>query len=656
MTDERVNDRPQPGDAFTEALRLLDKSELLLAVHDASFPGAEGEDTGRGSPYGAGGLSLARFARSLGFTGLQLGPQGQTSPGNLSPYDGTLFSRSILSLDLKALVDQGLLGRRRWEAIVAGNPSPDGRRVASAYVFEACHKALDEIYDSFRSARANQAAIYLLLDEELRALRRSARWLRDDALYEILSLQYDFKSWRQWPRQGEGALDRMLCAPKAGTEAACTARRHLLETRYARHLERYALAQLILLKQHRAFQGRMRELGLKIYGDAQVGLSLCDAWARQALLLPGYFIGAPPSRTNIEGQPWGYPVLDPGLYLEAGGAFGPAMRFIIERLGKMLAEFDGLRLDHPHGLVCPWVYRADDPNPYHAVQNGARLFSSPDLSDHPELARHAIVGLEQINRKQPRYADDWVRELTPAQEDRYALIMDTLMEQVQAHGRKKTDILCEVLSTEPLPLQRVRRRYGLGRFLVTQKANPDNPDDVYRGENAQPQDWVMAGNHDTPPIWHLARAWLGSGEGEKQAACLARRLRPDNPNHLQSLLAADPNRLAHAKMAELFLSPARHIMIFFADLFGLEDIYNMPGIPNKNNWTLRVPADFIQTYHQNRRTGRALNLHAAVALALRARADINRPDLAARLEAEAGWRINAQDEVTDGLHGRSSLV
>jgi 4-alpha-glucanotransferase len=641
MIDEMLRDKGQPSDALTEALRLLDKPELLLAVHDASFPGAEGEDTGRGSPYSAGGLSFARFARSLGFTGLQMGPQGQISPANLSPYDGTLFSRSILSLDLKDLVDQGLFSMRQWETMVAGNPCPDGRRVPSSYVFEAYQRALMEIHSSFRMARDNQDAAGLMLDQELRELRQSARWLRDDGLYEVLVLEHGSLPWRQWPQEGEGALDRMLCAPVTGKEAACAVRRQVLETRHACHLERYALGQLILLKQHQAFQGRMRDLGLKIYGDVQVGLSLCDAWARQALLLPRYFMGAPPSRTNVEGQPWSYPVLDPGLYLEDGGAPGPALRFMVERLGKMLAEFDGLRLDHPHGLICPWVYQADDSDPYHAVQNGARLFSSPDLPDHPGLARHAIVGSGQINRQRPRYADDWVRELTPAQEDRYALIMDALMDQVQAHGRRKSDILCEVLSTEPLPLQRVRLRHGLGRFRVTQKANLDDPGDVYRGENAQPQDWVMVGNHDTPPIWQLVKTWQVSGEGEKQAAYLAHRLCPDNPELLASSLAADPCRLAHAKLADLFLSPARHVMIFFADLLGLEDIYNMPGVHNKTNWTLRVVPDFIHSYDQNRHTGRALNLHAAVALALRARADINRPDLAARLEAEAGWRINA---------------
>jgi hypothetical protein len=260
-------------------------------------------------------------------------------------------------------------------------------------------------------------------------------------------------------------------------EAACARRRQVLEEKYALSLERYALAQVLLLRQHFAFRRRMQGLGLKIYGDVQVGFSQSDTWSLQGLLLRGYFLGAPPSRTNLEGQPWSYQVLDPAQYQGANGQPGPVLHFVAERLGKMLHEFDGLRLDHPHGLVCPWVYRADDPDPYHAVQNGARLFASPDLSDHPELARHAIVQPEQFNREQPRYADHWVHDLSSEQVKRYALLIDVIMEQVAANGRYKEDILCEVLSTEPLPLQRVRLRHGLGRFRATAKTIRTIPTD-----------------------------------------------------------------------------------------------------------------------------------------------------------------------------------
>src|SRR4051812_22865026 len=70
---------------------------MLLAIHDASFPADPDEDTGRGGPATRAAARLLAYARSLGFTGIQLGPQGQTARDNPSPYDGTIFSRRIVT-------------------------------------------------------------------------------------------------------------------------------------------------------------------------------------------------------------------------------------------------------------------------------------------------------------------------------------------------------------------------------------------------------------------------------------------------------------------------------------------------------------------------------------------------------------------------------
>ena len=80
---------------------------------------------------------------------------------------------------------------------------------------------------------------------------------------------------------------------------------------------------------------------------------------------------------------------------------GPVQHFVAARIDKLLDEFDGVRIDHPHGLVCPWVYRTDIPDAYTAVQTGARLFSSPDVPEHPALARFAITAAEDSTPPAP---------------------------------------------------------------------------------------------------------------------------------------------------------------------------------------------------------------------------------------------------------------
>ncbi|HEY0721210.1 MAG TPA: 4-alpha-glucanotransferase [Gammaproteobacteria bacterium] len=618
----------QPNTAVCEALRLLEKDRLALAIHDSSFPGTYGQDIGRGSPYTEAAAAFLAFARHLGFDTLQLGPQGESGVDNPSPYDGTLFSKSFLNLDLPSLLMGN--GRERagaWlstatlQRLVEECPASDGRHSNHAYAYQAVHHALDEIYLNFVTGCASGEAAALLLQEELKIFSaHQQQWLQADALYHTLAAEHGWLHQDDWPQSNEACADRMLYHHDAKHASRCAARRGVLLTHYRHRIERYSLGQLLLHQQHARFHSTMKQWGLRIYGDLQVGISPCDLWSRGALYLQHYRMGAPPSRTNPEGQPWGYGVLDPEQYQGPDGAAGPVLRFLATRVRKMMEEFDGLRIDHPHGLVCPWVYRSTDPDPYHAVQQGARLFSSPHLADHPELTRYAIVNGEQLNESLPRYADGWVGSLDSKQLDRYAVLIDQLMQEVRLHGATSDDVLCEVLSTLPFPLAQVIARHGLGRFRVTQKADLSNPADVYRSENAHPEDWIMVGNHDTPPLWRLAKQWAREGRTKAEAEYLTQRLRPDEESAaFAALLADDWRKLVHAKMADLFVSPARQVMIFFPDLLGMEAIYNRPGIIDPANWTLRVPPDYAARYPGAAAKGEALNLHCVLALAMRAR-------------------------------------
>jgi 4-alpha-glucanotransferase len=476
----------------------------------------------------------------------------------------------------------------------------------------------------------------------------NAEWLERDALHEALSTAYAASApatelpglrvsfggayWRTWP------ADQDLYASRDGARLAA------LRRTYARELAFYAFCQALVARQHALLRQGLAAMGerpaLHLFGDLQIGISVGDTWAMQGLFLPGYAMGAPPSRTNPDGQPWGYPVLDPNLYEGPDGARGPALRLVAARVDAMLRDYDGLRIDHPHGLVCPWVYRTDDPDVLRAVQTGARLFDSPDLADHPALAGHAIARPDQLDRGQPRHADGWVRALDDAQVRRYSAQVDVVMAAAAAHGRSQDDVLCEVLSTQPYPLQRVLARYGLGRFRVTQKADIHNPADVYRSENARPEDWVMLGNHDTPSIWRIVDRWREAGTAAAQAAYLAGRLgdRGDS-DPLAARLAADPVALVHAKFADLLVCPARQVMLFMSDLFGVRDAYNVPGTVGAGNWSLRLRPGCTRDYWDAASRGEALDLGWSLAIALRSRGPEfarQHADLIARLERGLG--------------------
>jgi len=615
----------------TAALAALGVRNLVLSLQDPSFPSAPGEDGGRGSPYAEGGLRFLEFARELGFNGIQLGPQGQTSEDNASPYDGTLFSRNVLNVALGPLTREepwgALLRPERVRALWAEH-SGTGARVRHREFFQAQEEALEEAWATFQLKRAQAVpgSAISRLAERFDAFRHEHQaWLERDALYDVLCAEHGRGWWRQWSSE----WDRRLWNPRPGEEEAFAHRRRVLHAKYAGRVEAYAFRQFLVHAQHAELRVHTAAWGLKLYGDLQIGYSPRDAWAWQGLFLGSYQMGAPPSRTNPEGQPWNYPVLDPALYHappDPADAYapvprpGPVLWFMAARVDKMLAEYDGLRIDHPHGLVCPWVYRAGEPEPLLAVRGGARLFSSPDLPDHPELARWAIVPPEGLERSVPRYADGWVRELSAAQVSRYSALFDAIIAAAHARGRDVSDLLCEVLSTMPHPLKRVLAQYGLGRFRVTQKADLTNPRDVYRSENAEPADWVMLGNHDTKSIWALAERWHAAGEARAQADYLAGRLHPEEAGRAdfaRSLLE-EPGLLVQAKFADLFVSRAQNVMVFFADLLGMTETYNAPGTVNEENWSLRVPRDYRGEYARKLGKNAALNLPLALAMALRA--------------------------------------
>jgi 4-alpha-glucanotransferase len=177
-------------------------------------------------------------------------------------------------------------------------------------------------------------------------------------------------------------------------------------------------------------------------------------------------------------------------------------------------------------------------------------------------------------------------------------------------------------------------RHGLGRFRVLQKMRLDDPGDVYRSENASPEDWVMPGNHDTEPIWRVAERWHEAGLARAHAAHLADRLAPPDRPLFVETVARDPTRLSRARLAELFVGPALHVSLFFTDLLGMRGSYNRPGTVDEENWSLRIPADFKIRYRQDAARGRALDLPRALAMALRARRIC--PELVSSLEERAG--------------------
>ena len=207
--------------AVSEALQALGIARLHLTIHDASFP-AGADDVGRGTPYSDAARAFFGFTRALGFTGVQLGPQGLTARDNPSPYDAMLFSREPLSIYAAPLV-----GRDAWRALVGDVPWTTARR--------ADHRA-----PSIASTRRSRA-LWRARRDAWAARRRRVRGAaaragsaRDAALDAMPPDEYRFVQWLAHRQHDElrahlGAArpdavgrpaDRHLVARSAGAGAA----------------------------------------------------------------------------------------------------------------------------------------------------------------------------------------------------------------------------------------------------------------------------------------------------------------------------------------------------------------------------------------------------------------------------------------------------
>ncbi len=273
------------------ALKILGIKNFLLGIHDAAFPGRSEEDLGRGSPYSEGAAEFLGFVRSLGFNGVQLGPQGITSPHNSSPYDGSFFSRNFLSLAPLALTrpDCRLLDPEKLARLTAQLPV-DSTRVNDGFARQAVGEILVEISTRHRKDLVKGNPVFSTSSGNLFGIfcRKNAAWLVRDALYEKLEQLYGGRNWRHWDGQEEAGLDKKLFGPPAGLRELACLRYGALQRLYSEAVEDYCFIQFLLMEQHRELRRRCRKLGLKLFGDCQIGFSDRDAWAAQSFLLPDY--------------------------------------------------------------------------------------------------------------------------------------------------------------------------------------------------------------------------------------------------------------------------------------------------------------------------------------------------------------------------------
>ena len=626
-----------------EVLKALGKKNFALIAHGASFPSQEGLNTGIGSPVSAGATALVNFSRGI-FNNIQLGPAGKTKAIDSSPYTGTIFSNNPLFIDLNPLVSSewaNILSIETLNDIIENNPNKHEPKVAYGYIFKKQEEALKEAFYNFEkklgtknSLSPEDKKIIEKIEKELQKYKKeNQNWLEKDAVYEALSMKHGNDYWPLWTDE----VDKNLYnARTKEEEEKAKERLSQIKKEFAEVIEFYSFCQYLIDAQKNEMLEYAESNGIRMIADRQVAFSDRDVWAYQHFFLEGWFLGCRPDYFSLDGQAWGFPILDPEKTFHEDGSLSEGGKLLKALYKKMFRENPGgVRIDHLVGLIDPWVYKKGAlPKP---EEGAGRLFSSPE---HPELSKYAIAKMEDLDFELESDKEHRVKTLNKEQIKKYGMLIEKIViSAAKEEGLSKNEIICEDLGTVTYPVEQVMKEYGLLGMRLTQFVVPEKPQHPYRCKNITENCWAMVGTHDNEPIAMWADKTVNTHEAYLHAQNLVEDLLPKErefqKEEMIARLTKDADYLRKTKLYEIFVSKAENIQLFFTDFFGIYDVYNKPGTSGDQNWSLRIPDNFEDFYFEQLKKGKGVNLPEIFRLAIEARGKdfvLKNKDLITRLE------------------------
>ena len=89
-------------DTCNEAFKYLGIENRAIILHGSCFP-SSGPDIGVGTPYSEPAKGLIKEFMMYGFNAMQLGPSGEISSFDISPYASKIYAKNPLFIDAKKL-------------------------------------------------------------------------------------------------------------------------------------------------------------------------------------------------------------------------------------------------------------------------------------------------------------------------------------------------------------------------------------------------------------------------------------------------------------------------------------------------------------------------------------------------------------------------
>lgn len=489
---------------------------------------------------------LAEAAARHGADAVALSPVHSlfaADPGRYGPYSPSsrLFLNPLFADPAIVFGEARAARHRRDTATLEHVPLVEWQQAGAAKV-----AWLRRLFDDFEAH--DVAGGTALAAEFARFVADGGDLLRGHALFEALHARWlgdrpPRSNWRDWPRdfrEGARHASQPAVAEFFGIEGAAVRFHQFLQWLAARSFE---VAQA-------AAVGAGMRIGL--VGDLAIGMDRAGshAWSRQADLLLGLSIGAPPDAFNRHGQDWGLAGFSPHA-LVAGG-FEP----FLSTLRAAMRHAGGVRIDHVMGLQRLWLI------PEGATPSEGAYLTYPfdDLLRllALESQRHGAVVIGEDLGTVPRGFRSRLRRAGIAGMD--VLWFERTRAAFRSPARWRGDAVA-MTTTHDLPTVAgwwsgadigLRRDLGLG----------DGPDQAKKEEEVRHRDRR-----------HLWRAFA-------QAGVVAEATPPASD---------DPEPAVDAALAYVATAPTPLMLAPLEDLLGVAQQPNLPGTIDRHpNWRRRL--------------------------------------------------------------------
>ena len=561
----------------------------LLIIHDACLPKAPELNTGAGHLSSQESSLFWDFVKSyMGINTIEVLPQGQVYPYQnvYCAYSGTALSlgNHQINLGLLQTPEYGsILKENEFLEVVKANNAPNKEYLVNwKNVMDndsPQDKALRKAFERFSQIDSNSN----LKRKYFEYCKNNNDWLTPKSLFEILSKKYGTNNIDKWNNE----LDQNLYSIDENQRNLRIA--ELLKEN-KNEADFYKFKQFLADEHLKIGKNNINKKGMQLYGDFLVGFSYDEVWAFPKAFKKDHFMGIPK---------WKIPALDFDNILIPGSYSNQLLKRKIQLYAQ---RYDSVRIDAAWGYITPII--------------------SPK-------------GIEKV-------AHEYKKPMGSAVLD----MMEGFFREIKGNNFNIRDLIYEFEASpdefnmwengDLMPAVKSRTKAFSTTYMHEYPGDAWGSNDAFlkRGWSADSFS-IGVGNHDPQPLRQIAEripdkefinGYLTDTFHKDDAVRpLAQILKLD-----ENLLWNNPAEFAKAKFAEPMSAKNNHI--FYMDVFGRLERFNVQHTADPQNYSYKIPYNYKESWLKSIKEGFGFNPMDALEKLFRAKGlDNSEPQLFSKI-------------------------